>query len=220
MRTLSKIIGALLAVSACAPALREADYMCPNVKIPRSTAYVTQKAAYAEEVRIELIGFEGYCLNANTVSRRYAAIKPLFKIRRLREGYDTHVDFSYFTETIKGPPEFLGRKRHFASVDIPRDVTEKQFAGREVRVRIPTEGYNDFAILLGMDVSAAEYDANQKSFDIDYRYLSADELREYQTPVVPRVVEVDEAPAVQYIRLKPLPVRQLEKPKSDCGCDL
>lgn len=110
MRTLSKIIGALLAVSACAPALREADYMCPNVKIPRSTAYVTQKAAYAEEVRIELIGFEGYCLNANTVSRRYAAIKPLFKIQRLREGYDTHVDFSYLPKRSKARRSFWDAK--------------------------------------------------------------------------------------------------------------
>lgn len=220
MKTLSKIIGALLAVSACAPALREADYMCPNVRIPRATAFVTQKAAYSEEVRVELIGYEGYCLTAATVNRRYAAIKPLFRVQRLREGYDTRVDVSYFTETIKGPPEFLGRKTYFASVDIPRDMTEKEFAGREIRVRVPTEGYDDFTILLGMDVSPAEYAANQRSFDVDYRYLSTGELRAYQNPVTPRVVEVDEAPAVQYMQLKPLPVKRPAAQKSSCGCEL
>ncbi len=220
IKDLFKIIGMILVVSACAPSLREADYRCPNVKIPRSTAYVIQKAAYIDEVRIELIGYEGYCLNTNTVNRRYAAIKPLFKIQRLREGYDTRIDFSYYTETIKGPPEFLGRKVQFASVDIPRDITEKEFSGREIRVRIPTEGYNDFTILLGMDVSPAEYDANQKSFDIEYRYLSTEELKAYQTPLKPRIIEVDEAPAVQYVPLRPLPVKQPAPAKNDCGCDL
>lgn len=220
MKTILKLAGAILLLSSCASSYSEADYMCPNVKIPRTTAYVTQKASYSEEVQIEVIGYEGYCINANTVDRRFAVIKPLFKIRRLKEGYDTRVDFSYFTETVKGPPEFIGRRNYFASVDIPRDVTEKQFSGSAVKVRVPQQGYNDFTILLGMDVSDAEHDYNQKTFDIEYRYLTEDEVREYNAPVVPRVVEVDKAPEVQFIPRKPLPVQQAPQKKSGCGCKL
>lgn len=219
MKTILKLAGILLLVSSCASSHSEADYLCPNVKIPRTTAYVTQKAYYSEEVQIEVIGYEGYCITANTVDRRFAVIKPLFKVRRLKEGHDTRVDFSYFTETVKGPPEFLGRRNYFASVDIPRDMTEKQFSGGPVKVRVPQQGYNDFTILLGMDVSAAEHDYNQKTFDIEYRYLTEDEVRQYNTPVTPRVIEVDKAPDVQFIPLKALPVRQTPQ-KSGCGCKL
>lgn len=220
MKTIFKLAGALLLLSSCASSYKEADYMCPQVKIPRATAYVTQKASYSEEVQIEIIGYEGYCITADSVNRRFAVIRPLFKARRLKEGHDTRADFSYFTETIKGPPEFLGRRRYFASVDIPRGDAEKEFAGGEVKVRIPSQGYNDFTILLGMEASPAERAYNQKTFDIEYRYLTEDEIRQYNAPVIPRVIEVEKAPDVQYIPLKPLPVRQAPRKKSGCGCEL
>ncbi|MBE6458419.1 MAG: hypothetical protein IJW72_06080 [Alphaproteobacteria bacterium] len=220
MRTIFKLVGVLLLLSACASSHREADYMCPNVRIPRDTAYVTQQSSYSEEVQIEIVGYEGYCVTANTIDRRYAVIKPLFKIRRLKEGQDTRIDFSYYTKTIQGPPEFLGLRKYFASVDIPHDVAEKEFSGGEVKVRIPIQGYNDFAILLGMDVSAAEYDYNQKTFDIEYRYLTEEEIHQYNKTVTPKIIEVEKAPDVQYIPLKPLPTKQDSPKKSDCGCGL
>lgn len=220
MKKLCQILGVLTLVASCAPTQKVVDYGCPNVQIPRATAYAMQKAGYSEEVRLELIGYEGYCLKANTVDRRYAVIRPLFKIIRLSEGYDTRIDFSYYTETIKGPPEFLGRRRYFASVDIPRDVYEKEFAGRQIKVRLPGEDYADFAILLGMENSATERDYNQKMFDVEYRYLSADEKQAYSQPVTPRVIEVEKAPDVQYMQLKPLPVKRPAQPQNDCGCKL
>ena len=85
---------------------------CPVVIIPRDIAYVTQKVNYIDDFQIELKGYSGYCYFDKRINRRKAVIIPQFEVRRLRQNLDeTDVDFTYFTETIKGPPEYLGKKR-------------------------------------------------------------------------------------------------------------
>lgn len=214
------ILIAIFALSSCFSGFDESKYLCPNIKIPRTTAYVTQKAAYSEEVQIEVIGFEGYCLKEESVNRSYAMIKPLFKIQRLKDAKDTTVDFPFYTEAVKGPPEFLGKKRYFASVTIPVNQLEKEFAGKEVKVRIPNENQSQFEILLGMDFSQLEYDYNQKTFDIKYRYLSPQELKDATNiRVQEEVTEVDEQEVpVQYIEIRSQPVRAAPPVKKKSGC--
>ena len=93
---------------------------CPLVRIPRNSAYVIQKVNYIDDFQIELTGYSGYCYFDKRVNRRKAVIIPQFEVKRLRGKSDeTDVDFEYYTQTIKGPPEYLGKKQYFGHVTIP-----------------------------------------------------------------------------------------------------
>lgn len=144
---------------------------CPFVIIPRDVAYVVQKVNAQDDFQIELKGYEGYCYFNEYDKRRKAVITPQFSVRRLRGRLDeTDVHFSFFTETIKGPPAFLGKKSYFEQVEIPLQQKEKTFSGRTVEVSIPNADYGDFPIYLGLDLTAEETKYNNRTFDIKFRY--------------------------------------------------
>ncbi len=162
--------------------------LCPYVTIPRDTAYVTQKVNYEDEFQIELVGYEGYCSWENNVNRRYAMITPLFVVHRLRDSDETRVDFGFYTETVKGPPAFIGKKAYSESVMVGKDEKEKEFKGHAVKVRVP-EGYEPFEILLGLDVSREEHLYNQRTFDVKYRYnVQKDPM--YMEKTIVKTIEV------------------------------
>ncbi len=153
----------LFLVSACASSLREADFRCPRVSIPGEKAYLTQIVNYADNFRIELTGYEGYCYVEDGTRRRYAVITPQFKITRLRDNGETRVDFRYFTDIEQGPPEFVGKKSHFAFGQIDTGAKTAFMSGRPVKVKVPFDN-DDLVITLGLDVSAVELGYNQSTF--------------------------------------------------------
>ena len=110
---------------------------CPNVVIPRDTAYLTQKINYFDEFQIEVTGFEGFCMPNEKAGRNYGYVTPLFNIQRLKDTDETDVDFSFYIETRQGPPEYLGRKTYSAYVTLGEHEKEKSFKGPTVKVLIP-----------------------------------------------------------------------------------
>lgn len=158
------LIIALLLLASCAAPLNEADFRCPNILIPGDKAYLTQIVNYADNFRIELTGYEGYCYVEDGLSRRYAVITPKFRVARLRDNDETQVDFQYFTEILQGPPEFVGKKTYFASGKVEVGAAQAVFSGRPVKVKIPLDN-DEIEIILGLDVSAAEHMYNQRTFD-------------------------------------------------------
>lgn len=94
--------------------------MCPRVVIPRDTAYLTQIVNYREEFQISLVGYEGHCYFDTRVNRDKAVINPVFKIKRLRRSDETDVHFAYYTETVKGPPAYLGKRPITWRLPFPR----------------------------------------------------------------------------------------------------
>lgn len=167
---------AFITISSCSlfgtsePIKEKAD-TCPNVIIPRDISYVIQKVNYMDDFQIELTGFEGYCYFDEKVKRRNAMITPNFKVRRLRKNLDeTDVDFTFFTETVVGPPEFLGKKSYEQSVVIARDELEKDFSGKQVKVKVPSREDIYFEIYLGIDLTDQERKYNDRIFDIKFRF--------------------------------------------------
>lgn len=114
------------------------DYeTCPRVQIIRDNAYLTQVVNYREEFQINLIGYDGYCYMDRKINQNKALIKPIFQIKRLRPSDETDVHFAFYTETVKGPPQYIGKKTHFAVATIPADVLEIEYTAPQVMVYVP-----------------------------------------------------------------------------------
>lgn len=181
------VLGLVLLVAACS---ENTVNLCPFITIPRDTAYVTQKVDYSDEFQVELIGFDGYCEQELHNKRSIAVVTPIFRVQRLRDSDETAVDVSFFTQAVKGPPKFLGKRSYSASTQIKRDEREKEFRGKSVKIRIPDDDSENFEILMGMDVSSQEFKYNQRTFDIKYQYeegQSAEEVFSAQNK--PKIVD-------------------------------
>lgn len=160
---------AVIFISSCAGGY-ENYKACPRVNISRSNAYLTQVVNYKEQFRISLIGFEGFCYQEKSANQSMARIIPVFEIQRLRPSDETTVHFAYYTETVKGPPEYLGKKTYYEEARIPLSEQKTEYRGHYVNVRIPPEMKYSFDIYLGMVISPEEYKYNQRTFDINYKY--------------------------------------------------
>ena len=144
------------------------DYNCINVSIPRDSAYVTQKVNFKNDFQIEVVGYSAYCYFDTRVNRRKAVITPQFVVKRLRGDLDeTDVDFEYYTNTIKGPPEYLGCKQYFGRITIPLDKKEVGFSGSALELKIPNQDYDDFEVNLGLVLTPEEQKYNSRTFDIN-----------------------------------------------------
>ncbi len=149
------------------------DYeTCPRVQIIRDNAYLTQVVNYREEFQINLIGYDGYCYYDRKIEQNKALIKPIFQIKRLRPSDETDVHFAFYTETVKGPPQYIGKKTHFAAVTIPLDATEIEYTAPQVMVYVPEEYKYSYDINMGLVISPEERKYNHRTFDIEYRYYN------------------------------------------------
>ena len=153
----------MLLLGSCSATLREADFRCPQIVVPAAKSYLTQMTGNMDNFRIELIGYDGYCYIENRAPRRYAVITPKFRATRLHNSDETRLDFTYYTEIVQGPPEFLGKQTYFASADLALNAQNVTFSGRPVKVKIPLDR-DDIEIILGLDVSEAEDDYNRRTF--------------------------------------------------------
>lgn len=162
----------LFFISACSfySSKDDAYYYCPYVKIPRDSAYLTQKNNYSDDFQIEVKGFEGYCYFDEKVKVSKAVIAPIFEIKKLQPVKDTELDFKFFTKTLVGPPEFLGVWQHSQSAKIKEADKIVELKGKPIEMRIPDCDNDKFEILLGLVQSPKEKAYNQKTFDIDYKY--------------------------------------------------
>lgn len=145
--------------------------VCPQVQIIRDNSYLTQFVKYKETFQISVSGYEGYCYYDRTLQRNRAVIEPVFKIKRLRPSDETDVRFSYYTETVKGPPEYLGKKTYFVTAHIGLDDKETIYKASAVNVFIPPEMLYGYDINLGLWISPEEALYNRRTFDINYRYV-------------------------------------------------
>lgn len=180
----------LLLVSACV--VEKTYQYCPYVTISREDAKLIQKVNYQDDFMVELKGFDGYCYFDSRVKQEKAVITPIFVITKLRNTDETDVQFSWFTNTIKGPPAYLGRRSYFAGTHIGQGERVKEFKGRPVEVKIPAEMMYEFEIFMGLDVSKEEKKYNQRIFDVEYDYY------EYPPKIEAPAVKLKVYPEVYY----------------------
>lgn len=145
--------------------------ICPQVQILRDQSYLSQYVNYKETFQISINGYEGYCYFDEKLGRHRAVIYPIFKIKRLTPSDETDVRFSYYTETVKGPPEYLGKKTYFANAHIKENELETYYKASAAKVFIPSQMGYDYDINLGLWLSPEEANYNHKTFDINYRYI-------------------------------------------------
>lgn len=220
------ISGIILLLSACV--VDKPYHPCPYGAIRREHAKLIQKVNYQDDFMVELKGFEGYCYFDTPVKRAKAMITPIFVITKLRNTDETDVQFSWFTETIKGPPAYLGKRSYFTGTHIKTGERVKEFKGSPVSVKVPNEMMDDFEIMLGLDASKEEKKYNQRIFDVEYDYYEFPP--QIQAPVVklkayPQVFDENNEPIdTQYYPSRPgqpQPQSVPAKPAGDCNsCSL
>jgi len=159
----------LLLIAGCSYGAMDYE-TCPRVQIIRDNAYLTQVVNYRENFQVNLIGYDGYCFYDRKLGQNKALIKPVFQIKRLRPGDETEVHFAFYTETIKGPPQYIGKKTHFTVAEIPADVIEIEYTAPQVQVYVPEEFKYSYDINMGLVISPEERKYNKRTFDIEYRY--------------------------------------------------
>ena len=160
-----------IALTGCSSGILDYE-TCPRVQIMREDAYLSQVVHSRETFQINLIGFDGYCYWDKKIKQNKALIKPIFQIKRLRPSDETEVHFSFYTETVKGPPEYLGKKTHFAVAPIPATALEIEYTAPQVLVYVPEEYKYSYDINMGLVITAEERKYNHRTFDVEYRYFN------------------------------------------------
>ena len=146
----------LLMITGCVSNIPAGYKQCPLISIKREDARLIQLVNYQDNYEIELVGVEGFCYFDTRVKKEKAVITPLFKIRKLRNTDESDIHFQWFTNTIKGPPAYLGKKTYFVEVTLSKDEREKEFKGKTVEVKIPADMMYEFEIFAGLELSKQE----------------------------------------------------------------
>lgn len=157
---------------------------CPLITIKREDARLIQIVNYKDNFMVELKGTEAFCYFDDRVKQEKAVITPIFEVKRLQQSDENDVQFAWFTNTIKGPPAFLGKKTYFEAVSLSADENEKEFKGKAVEVKIPQEMMYEFEIFAGLVISPQGKAYNQRFFDVDMEYDdAASETKIYETKI-------------------------------------
>lgn len=160
----------MLAVLLSGCVMEEPFRHCPLVTIKREDSRLIQKVNYQDDFEVELKGVEAFCYFDQRVKKEKAKITPIFVVHKLRNTDETDIQFSWFTNTIKGPPAYLGKKTYFTGTSMGKGERSKEFRGEEVEVKIPVEMMYDFEVFAGLVVSPQEKKYNQRLFDVDFDY--------------------------------------------------
>ena len=142
-------------VSKSEPKLSSNGGPCPSVVIRSSDEAITQSASYQQLFKIEMVGYDGYCLFDDRVGKNKAIVAPRFKITRLSESNVEDVHFSYYLETAQGPTAYLGRKTYYTSARIAKGVMQVYHTAKEGELSIPTR-HGGVDIYAGMNANRAD----------------------------------------------------------------
>lgn len=164
----------ILLLSACS--FSDDDAGCPPIYVPRETARMYQDNGYNDEFQITLVGAESYCYTEPSTNRRYASITPIFRVRRLENSSITSIDADFYVKTSVNAEDYLGTRKFIQMLNIPQGDKEVTVKGRPTINRISMPPYGNFTISLGMSMSENQQSKADKMFDINYRYLSDDEI--------------------------------------------
>lgn len=194
------------------------DEPCPEIFIPRETARLYQNNGRFDEFQINLVGTEGYCYTEPSNNRRYAVITPVFRVRRLEDSPTTSIDADFYVKTSVNSEDYIGTRRFVQTLTIPRDSKEITVKGRQTVNRIANPPYDGFTMAVGMVLSDRAKDKAKGMFDINYRYLSAEDIAEAEQAEIDTVfleIGSDEEVVYSDYDKKPVVVKKNRK-KNNC----
>ncbi len=178
---------------------------CPSVNIPRDVTRQYISAANFDAFQITLSGKESYCYTDEISSQRYAVITPIFRVRRLEDSPDSVINTSVYIKPI-GEKKYLDKQVKAQTLRIPVDQKEQTIKGNPIKLRIPQPPYDDFSIEMGLNLSDYAYSKSKSMFDIDYKYLSDEDLNAHEEKINMEFLEIGPDERVVFCKQEGRPV--------------
>ena len=157
------------------------EYDCPPIVILRNDARLYQNDGFVDKFQINMVGYESFCYTK--AGKRFAEITPIIKVRRLEQSSTNRLDFSFFVKTSQNAEDYLGKRVYQQSATISALKNEETYKGKNTVTRIPMPPYKDFKIFLGFEMNRQEQNKSKQMIDIDYRYLSEEEIAEHNRQI-------------------------------------
>lgn len=203
-------------LASCSSSKKEE--VCPEIFIPRETARYYQNNGRFDEFQVNFVGAESYCYTEPANNRRYAVITPIFKVRRLEDSPITRLDVDFYVKTSVNSEDYLGTRTFSQSLSIPQSVKEVTLKGRQTLTRIANQPYDGFSISAGMVLSDNAKAKAKGMFDINYRYLSAEDIAAAEESEIDTVyLEIGGDEEVVYSDYEKKPV-VVKKKRNKNGC--
>ncbi len=190
---------------------------CPKITTLREASRQYVNNGNYDALQITLSGHDSYCYTQGANGQRYMVITPYFKIRRLEETSINAADVTFYVKTV-GKGNYIGTKVYPQSLSLSPDTREQIVKGKSVSLRIAQPPYDDFAIETGLALSDYAKAKTNQMFDIDYRYLSNQELNAVDEPITQEFLEIGANEKVVYCEKtgKPMVVKKSFK-SSPCN---
>lgn len=186
---------------------------CPIITTPReNTRQYINNGSY-DAFQITLSGNENYCYTDSSTNQRYAVITPIFKIRRLEDSPDNSVDIVFYVKT-SGKGNYINERIFHQSLHIPDGKIEQTINGKTIKVRVALPPYDDFSLEMGLKLSDYASAKAKSMFDIDYKYLSEQDLADMAEPEE-KTLEIAPDETVVYCPAKNQPVVVKKNNKSN-----
>ena len=179
--------------------------LCPIIDVPRETArqYITNNNYDAFQITIA--GNENYCYTDAKTNQRYAVITPVFRVKRLEESTDSAIDVAFYINT-SGQGNYMGKQVYPQFLRLPVGVQEQNIKGKTVKVRIAQPPYDGFKMELGFNLSDYALGKSKSMFDIDYKYLSDEELNANPETINNKYLEIAPDEKVVYCEKSGQPI--------------
>lgn len=170
---------------------------CPQITTPREHSKQYINNGSYDAFQITLSGHDSYCYTQSTTGQRYMVITPYFRVRRLEDSAVNSVDTSFYVKTI-GKGNYIGTKAYSQSLTISPQEKEATIKGKSVSLRIAPLPYEDFSIETGLNLSEYAQAKSGQMFDIDYKYLSKQDLDALDDPIREEFLEIGSDETIVY----------------------
>ncbi|MBQ9235992.1 MAG: hypothetical protein IJ184_05975 [Alphaproteobacteria bacterium] len=149
---------------------------CPKIEINRDKSRMFVNNGNFDALQINLVGFTSYCYADEKTRQYYAVITPQFKLRRMEDSTLSSVDVPFYISAKDMGKGIIGDGRYQQTLRIPLEKKEVSLPARSITRRIAPPPYGNEAIELGLDLSEYAYAKSKSMYDIDYKYLSQEDL--------------------------------------------
>ena len=203
-------LSVLLFLSGCFSS-SSSQYDCPDININKDDSRLFISDTVSDKFQVNLSGFEAFCYTEPSTNRRYASIAPLFRVNRLEKSSTSGLDVNFYIKTSQNAENYIGKRSFNQVLNIPQNVREITIKGKPTITRISMPPYDNFTIALGLDLSQNQKAKTNKTFDIEYRYLTEQEIAKANNQTIENVyleIAPDEEVVLSSVSGEPVVVKK------------